>query len=403
MTLDARSAALLSSNTMRSFSIAALVGTTTASWVEMASSGDFGGDQSLSIWGSANKFDTFAGCQAKCDATNGCVYVHYCDIGSGSRTGECWGFEGVRESPTPSGCAVVRNAKQGPATTTTTTTTTTTVPRSPTDPDVVRTGDAPTCQVVNGHTVVNYSPTFHASFKCAHTGATCACTAHPTHAKGGCMEIVHTNGVSYQHAGDCTDTGLTATPTCSGRADGQQMIKPDDGAAFEVTCQDGWVVIQKRTSNTDFYKGWTEYANGFGDLNNFWLGNDKIHRITQVTSELKVDMTAAPGEEAHAQYTHFKVGDAASKYTMTASGYSGNAGDSLASMHSGHQFSTKDHGPQQGCSTSFKGAWWYSGCHMSNLNGQYLDGHHSTYADGINWYTWKDYHHSMTKSVMMVR
>ena len=113
-------------------------------------------------------------------------------------------------------------------------------------------------------------------------------------------------------------------------------------------------------------------------------------------------MTAAPGEEAHAQYTHFKVGDAASFYTMTVSGFSGSAGDGL-SYHNNRQFSTKDHGPQQGCSHSYKGAWWYGGCHVSNLNGQYLDGQHSTYADGINWQTRKGYHHSMTKSVMMVQ
>ena len=80
----------------------------------------------------------------------------------------------------------------------------------PNNPDIVRAGDVPTCKVANGHTIVSYSPSFHANFKCAHTGATCACTLHPTHKKGGCKEIVHTNGVSLQHAGDCTDTGKDA-------------------------------------------------------------------------------------------------------------------------------------------------------------------------------------------------
>jgi hypothetical protein len=85
--------------------------------------------------------------------------------------------------------------------------------RSPTDPSIVRTGDVPTCVVSGGHTVVNYSPSFHTGFKCAHTGATCACTLHPTHQKGGCKEIVGTNGVSVQHAGDCTDSGLNPPPS----------------------------------------------------------------------------------------------------------------------------------------------------------------------------------------------
>ena len=43
----------------------------------------------------------------------------------------------------------------------------------------------------------------------------------------------------------------------------------------------GWTVIQRRMSDTDFYKTWQEYKDGFGDLNeNFWLGNDNIHTLS---------------------------------------------------------------------------------------------------------------------------
>jgi hypothetical protein len=55
------------------------------------------------------------------------------------------------------------------------------------------------------------SPAFHKSFKCEPKGDGCACTIHPTHNDGGCMEIASTaslkKGVYAQHAGDCTDTG----------------------------------------------------------------------------------------------------------------------------------------------------------------------------------------------------
>ncbi|CAF4021142.1 unnamed protein product, partial [Rotaria sp. Silwood1] len=44
----------------------------------------------------------------------------------------------------------------------------------------------------------------------------------------------------------------------------------------------GWTVIQRRINGTiDFYRGWDDYKNGFGDLHTeFWLGNEKIHQLT---------------------------------------------------------------------------------------------------------------------------
>ena len=107
-----------------------------------------------------------------------------------------------------------------------------------------------------------------------------------------------------------------------------------------------------------------------------------------------------------AQYSSFRVGGALTKYTLTVSGYSGDAKDGMA-YHNGMKFSTHDNDNDlysKNCALSFKGAWWYNNCHQSNLNGQYLAGQHSmTYADGINWYLWKGYHYSLKMTEMKLR
>jgi len=55
------------------------------------------------------------------------------------------------------------------------------------------------------------------------------------------------------------------------------------------------------------------------------------------------------------------------------------------------------------CAERFSGAWWYSACHNSNLNGLYLRGEHETFGDGVNWYHWKGYHYSLKLTVLKIR
>lgn len=45
----------------------------------------------------------------------------------------------------------------------------------------------------------------------------------------------------------------------------------------------------------------------------------------------------------------------------------------------------------------------YDYCHAANLNGPWLAGPHSTYADGVKWMTWTGYYESLTFTEMKVR
>ena len=82
------------------------------------------------------------------------------------------------------------------------------------------------------------------------------------------------------------------------------------------------------------------------------------------------------------------------------------SGESLVYAN-GQMFSTFDRDNDswaQNCAAKFRGGWWYTACHRSNLNGEYHSGgRHESYADGLNWYSWKKYHESMKTTVMMFR
>ena len=81
-------------------------------------------------------------------------------------------------------------------------------------------------------------------------------------------------------------------------------------------------------------------------------------------------------------------------------------GDSLASVN-GQNFTTRDYDHDtwvpDNCAVRFHAAWWYADCHSSNLNGNYHNGTHVSYADGVNWRTYKGYHESMKTTEMKFR
>ena len=82
-----------------------------------------------------------------------------------------------------------------------------------------------------------------------------------------------------------------------------------------------------------------------------------------------------------------------------------NLGDSLT-HHNKAKFSSKDADndtTSSNCAVTYKGAWWYKECHVSNLNGQYLEGPHESFADGINWEAWKGYSYSLKHVEMKIR
>ncbi|XP_019856543.1 PREDICTED: fibrinogen C domain-containing protein 1-like isoform X3 [Amphimedon queenslandica] len=205
------------------------------------------------------------------------------------------------------------------------------------------------------------------------------------------------------------NTSVNATPECVVPTDckawkelgvkqnGVYPIKPDNGPAFQVYCDmetdgGGWTVFQRRQDGSvDFYKYWTDYENGFGDLTGeVWLGLSKIYRLTKEGSNtLRVDLEDFEGNTAYANYSTFSISNASTDFILKVGDYnSGSAEDSMTG-HNGRKFSTRDRDNDgNDCAQTFTGAWWYTRCYFSNLNGQYFNSS-TTNRQGIIWVTWR--------------
>ena len=163
------------------------------------------------------------------------------------------------------------------------------------------------------------------------------------------MSGVHQPLVNPKYS-DCKDA-LAQGQTTSG----VYTIQPDNQPAFQVYCDmetdgGGWTVFQRRMDGSvDFYRNWSDYQQGFGSLSGeFWLGLEKIHHLTSTLTELRVDITDFYENSGYAHYTNFSIGDSASQYILSVSGYSGTAGDSLEG-HDGYWFSTRDQDNDAAC------------------------------------------------------
>ncbi|XP_037776240.1 microfibril-associated glycoprotein 4-like [Penaeus monodon] len=149
-----------------------------------------------------------------------------------------------------------------------------------------------------------------------------------------------------------------------------------------VTDGGGWTVIQRRIPkdiHEDFNRPWADYRQGFGELSSeFWLGLEALHQLTLSSDyELRVDMKDFEFGSKYAVYGVFRVGPESDGYRLTATHYSGNAGDALSVFHSGRKFSTfdrdQDTARNRSCAREKEGGWWFHACYAAHLNGVYPD------------------------------
>ena len=142
------------------------------------------------------------------------------------------------------------------------------------------------------------------------------------------------------------------------------------------TTNGGWIVIQrnKKDSLVDFNRNWTDYEEGFGDLNTeFWYGLENLNFLLKNKKwEMRVDYQNNDKTWSYLHYNQFSVGSASEEYPLTVGGFTGVGTDRFAS-HNGMKFSTPDNDNDKdsgNCAAYYKSGWWYNNCYHIHINRQ---------------------------------
>ena len=172
----------------------------------------------------------------------------------------------------------------------------------------------------------------------------------------------------------------------SGEAESKvYQIKPGPGGAFNAYCdqsplEGGWTVILRRFDGSEnFNRSFQEYVYGFGVVTSeFWLGLEHIAELTEVPSELLIELKKLSGDRVYAYYRRFQVSHGA--FRLSISYYTGTAGDALGALDQ-TMFSAAgvdvDEDPID-CAHKYSSGWWYKTCtgdkRDPDLNGPYPSG-----------------------------
>ena len=65
----------------------------------------------------------------------------------------------------------------------------------------------------------------------------------------------------------------------------QEILILSLGSMVSLPCISSWIILMQRFDGSlNFSNNWTECKNGFGDIRGteFWIGNENMHRITNV-------------------------------------------------------------------------------------------------------------------------
>ena len=147
------------------------------------------------------------------------------------------------------------------------------------------------------------------------------------------------------------------------------------------TTDGGWIVIQRNRmgSSVNFNRNFTDYEEGFGDLNSdFWYGLEAVECLTQrSTWEMRIDYEFMNGTRSYVQYSSFRIDTARADYRiLSLSQYQGIGRDIQRELPN-VRFSTPDNDNDfnrtANCAELTRSGFWFTRtnqCGSVNLNAQ---------------------------------
>ncbi|KRZ50090.1 O-phosphoseryl-tRNA(Sec) selenium transferase [Trichinella nativa] len=177
----------------------------------------------------------------------------------------------------------------------------------------------------------------------------------------------------------------------------------------------GWTIIQRRENPlVDFNGNWAEYRDGFGDENDFWIGNEYLHQISNYrlrNGGLKLCVELLDdGNEIHVDcWTHFYVASEYERYLLLLGIYKGSSKYDNFLTSRGRVFATYDNDnsamPVIQCASYWQTGWWMNlQCRPEGtLNLPLQSSLNTPYIEGIFWRTRNQGLKHIVKTVMRIR
>ncbi|ALC38310.1 maker410 [Drosophila busckii] len=164
-----------------------------------------------------------------------------------------------------------------------------------------------------------------------------------------------------------------------GNSNNIQTIRVPGTEPFQVRCKseivgNGWtVILNKARFTSNFNRTWTEYKQGFGDLNDeFFIGLEKLHLMTKFQPhEIYIKLHYVMGALDFARYSNFSIGNEVESYKLLNYGsYTGSF--NFLEHNLNMKFTTlhrdNDNHYSRNCAYHYDFGWWYNKCHWLENN-----------------------------------